>query len=392
MAGNKKIPEIRFKGFNREWEEKELGKVAIFSKGRGYTKSDLVDNGTKIILYGRLYTQYQSVITEVDTYVIPKKDSIYSKGNEVIVPASGETAEDISRAATVIESNILLGGDLNIIYPDKKIDSVFLTLNISNGKLQRELSQKAQGKSVVHLHNSDLQEISINYPIINEQSKIGTFFQNLDSLIDLHQRKYDKLTTVKKSMLEKMFPKEGADVPEVRFKGFTEKWEKQNVEELCSISTGKSNTQDRINDGCYPFYVRSPIIERSTRFLYDEEAVLTVGDGVGTGKVYHYVKGKYDLHQRVYRMFNFNSVVGKYFYYYFSEHFNKRVLMMTAKTSVDSVRLEMISDMKISFPNISEQEKIVSIFDNLNNLISLQQQELDKLKNIKKSCLEKMFV
>jgi len=99
-------------------------------------------------------------------------------------------------------------------------------------------------------------------------------------------------------------------------------WEQRKAVELCSISTGKSNTQDRIDEGEYPFYVRSPIIERSKKFLFDEEAVLTVGDGVGTGKVFHYVNGKYDLHQRVYRMLDFNNEVSaKYFFYFFSVHF-----------------------------------------------------------------------
>ena len=130
-------------------------------------------------------------------------------------------------------------------------------------------------------------------------------------------------------------------IPELRFKGFTDAWEQRKVKEICSISTGKGNTQDKEEEGQYPFYVRSPIVERSNSYLYDEEAVLTVGDGVGTGKVYHYVTGKYNLHQRVYRMFDFtHGVYGKYFYLFFSNNFIRRVNAMTAKTSVDSVRLE----------------------------------------------------
>ena len=151
-------------------------------------------------------------------------------------------------------------------------------------------------------------------------------------------------------------------------------WEQRKVKEICSISTGKSNTQDRVDEGIYPFYVRSPIVERSNRYLFDEEAVLTVGDGVGTGKVFHYVNGKYDLHQRVYRMFDFSSEINaKYFYYYFSDHFYNRVMSMTAKTSVDSVRYEMIADMDILLPKLNEQIAISNCFDNLDNLITLHQ-------------------
>ena len=160
----------------------------------------------------------------------------------------------------------------------------------------------------------------------------------------------------------------------VSYKDIT--WEQRKAKDLCSISTGKSNTQDRVDDGIYPFYVRSLIVEHSNRYLFDEEAVLTVGDGVGTGKVFHYVNGKYDLHQRVYRMFDFSEkITAKYFYYYFSNHFYDRVMAMTAKTSVDSVRYEMIADMDIALPEIQEQVAISDCFDNLDNLTTLHQRE-----------------
>lgn len=180
--------------------------------------------------------------------------------------------------------------------------------------------------------------------------------------------------------------------PKIRFKGYDDEWEERKLEEVCLISTGKSNTQDKTDEGIYPFYVRSPIIEKSNKYLYDEEAVLTVGDGVGTGKVFHYVNGKYDLHQRVYRLFDFiPDVSAKFFFYWFSEHFYERVMSMTAKTSVDSVRLEMISEMDFVVPNLREQKKISDLLDNLDNLITLHQRKYEKLLTVKKSMLEKMF-
>ncbi|GGB03663.1 hypothetical protein ERX37_01335 [Macrococcus hajekii] len=145
---------------------------------------------------------------------------------------------------------------------------------------------------------------------------------------------------------------------------------------MCEVSTGKGNTKDKSVNGKYPFYVRSENIEKSDSYLYDQEAVLTVGDGVGTGKVYHYVNGKYNLHQRVYRMFDFNfDISAKYYYLYFSNNFKKRVLSMTAKTSVDSVRLEMITKMNIMYPGKEEQIKIVSLFENLDQTITLHQRK-----------------
>ncbi|WP_244230366.1 restriction endonuclease subunit S [Streptococcus suis] len=188
-------------------------------------------------------------------------------------------------------------------------------------------------------------------------------------------------------------PNKDRNIPKRRFKAFenADAWELRKVGEICSISTGKSNTQDRDEQGKFPFYVRSPIIEKSTKYLFDEEAVLTVGDGVGTGKVFHYVNGKYDLHQRVYRMFSFTHVNAKYFYYYFSKKFFDRVMAMTAKNSVDSVRLEMISDMEITFPQLEEQEKIVKVLSTLDRQITLHQRKLDKLKHVKQAYLSEMF-
>ena len=200
-----KVPELRFSGFADDWEDRKLGELASFSKGNGYTKNDLVEFGDPIILYGRLYTKYETVIEKVDTFVNKKDKSIISEGSEVIVPASGESSEDISRASVVGKSGIILGGDLNIIKPVNYIDSIFLALTISNGSQQKEMSKRAQGKSVVHLHNSDLKQVNILYPKLEEQQKIGSFFKQLDNTIALHQRKLDLLKEQKKGFLQKMF-------------------------------------------------------------------------------------------------------------------------------------------------------------------------------------------
>ena len=185
------VPEIRFKGFTDDWEQRKAIDIADYSKGNGYSKGDLTDAGTPIILYGRLYTKYQFAINEVDTFAVPRNGAVYSQGNEVIVPASGETAEDIARASAVEKSGVLLGGDLNILRPFDFMNPLFLALAISNGEPQKELAKKAQGKSVVHIHNSDIQEVTIAYPSRTEQERIVSVFQQLDNLITLHQRKLE---------------------------------------------------------------------------------------------------------------------------------------------------------------------------------------------------------
>ena len=172
-----------------DWEQRKLDDVAEFSKGSGYSKGDLIESGTPIILYGRLYTKYETIISDVDTFVEARDGSVYSKGGEVIVPASGETAEDIARAASVDKSGILLGGDLNVVMPNEDINSAFLAISISNGSSQRELARKAQGKSVVHIHNEEIRNLIVPFPTKAEQNKIENYFANLDNLITLHHRK-----------------------------------------------------------------------------------------------------------------------------------------------------------------------------------------------------------
>lgn len=199
------IPEVRFAGFTSPWERRKVSELADFSKGRGYSKGDLKEIGTPIILYGRLYTKYQFEIGEVDTFADIKPGSVLSKGDEVIVPASGETAEDIAIAAAVVKPGILLGGDLNILHPFGFMNPSFVALSISNGQPQKELARKAQGKSVVHVHNSDIQEVTICYPDREEQDKIVSTFSQLDNLITFQQRKHESLKRVKAALLQKMF-------------------------------------------------------------------------------------------------------------------------------------------------------------------------------------------
>ena len=165
-----------------------MGELCTFSKGHGYSKADIRDAGTPLILYGRLYTQYESRIEEVDTFTAEQDGSILSRGNEVIVPASGETAEDIAVASSVRRSGIILGGDLNVVTPTGKLDPDYTALAITYSKAHDDLAKRAQGKSVVHVHGNDIAEVEISYPSESEQKRISSVVLNLDSLITLHQR------------------------------------------------------------------------------------------------------------------------------------------------------------------------------------------------------------
>lgn len=172
-----------------------------------------------------------------------------------------------------------------------------------------------------------------------------------------------------------------------------EDWDFDYIENLAHITTGSRNTQDRVDDGQYPFFVRSQTVERINSYSFDGEAVLTAGDGVGTGKVFHYIKGKFDAHQRVYRISDFSELINGYFFYlYFSSHFYNRIMQMTAKSSVDSVRREMIARMLIPLPPTkAEQEAIAEALSDADALIESLEQLLTKKHHLKQGAMQQLL-
>lgn len=386
MSKIKKVPEIRFKGYMDAWEQQKLGDITTFKKGKGYSKKDLVENGTPIILYGRLYTDYQTLITKVDTFVVEVENSVISEGWEVIVPASGESAEDISRASVVAESGIILGGDLNIINKCSLLNPVFLALAISNGNQKKEMSKRAQGKSVVHLHNSDLKEISLVFPEIKEQSLIGECFEKIDNLITLHQLKYNQVVNYKKAMLEKMFPKNGSDTPEIRFKGYTDAWEQRKLGTMITVHTSKDLIVEAIKDEGTSIVVQqgdSPILGYSNAEGFEGYINVTLF-GDHTVSLYKpqlpfvvATDGVKILSSSILHHQYFYTVLEKYkpIPQGYKRHF--------------SILKEQIANITV---NKNEQKKIGEIFEIIDDLIALHQRKLQQLKNIKKAMLEKMLV
>ena len=383
--------------------------IADYSKGNGYSKSDLTENGTPIILYGRLYTKYQFAIDEVDTFATPKDGSIYSQGNEVIIPASGETAEDIARASAVEKSGILLGGDLNILRPFNFINPLFLALTISNGEPQKELAKKAQGKSVVHIHNSDIQEVTVSFPIRAEQDRIVAVFRSLDNLITLHQRKYEKLQIIKKSMLENCFPKNGEKVPKIRFSGFTGDWEQRKLADVAEIIGGgtPSTSNPDYWDGDIDWYAPAEIgeqifaygsvrkitkeglIHSSAKILPAHKTVLfTSRAGIGNMAI---LKRPAATNQ------GFQSLVchddiDPYFMFSMGDSIKAKAERVAAGSTFAEISGKKLGELEFMFPDTGEQKAIGVYFKNLDHLITLHQSELEKLQKIKKSMLERMFV
>ena len=390
------VPKLRFPGFTEDWEQRKLGDIATFSKGNGYSKSDLTPSGDPIILYGRLYTNYETTISNVDTFVGLKDKSVISQGGEVIVPASGETAEDISRASVVKNQGIIIGGDLNVIKVNHLLDPTFLALTISNGGQQKELSKRAQGKSVVHLHNSDLQEVNLTFPLLNEQKEISTLFEKMDNIITLHQRKLEHLNLKKKALLQKLFPKNGERYPELRFPGFTDAWEQRKVNEIFKVTRGQVlaaslTTPEKNRENIYPVYSSQTkdngLLGYYSEYLF-ENAITWTTDGANAGTV-NFRPGRF-------YSTNVNGVLineNGYACYAVSEIINKVAYKYVSKVGNPKLMNNVMAEINIMItPDIDELEQISKLIEAYNQYITLHQRKLEHLQLQKKALLQQMFV
>ena len=221
-------------------------------------------------------------------------------------------------------------------------------------------------------------DMPVRTPSLSEQQKIADFLSLVDARIEKQRLLVESLKKYKRGALSRIFN----DI---------EDWEKSEAKDIATIETGCSNTQDNNPNGLYPFYIRSANIARSDKYIFDGEAVLTIGDGQ-IGKVYHYINGKFDCHQRVYMITRFKKVLGRYFYHFFSTFFYNRAMKMSAKNTVDSVRMEMIAKMPIYFPDKERQEQIVSTLDLVDSYIDKQTKLLEQLHLLKRGLLQQMFI
>jgi len=202
------VPKYRFPEFENdgEWVEKKLGKVAIFLKGKGISKADIIEHGIlPCIRYGELYTHYNEKINEIKSRTnVDSASLVLSHANDVIIPASGETQIDIATAACVLNAGVALGGDLNIIRTE--LNGVFLAYYLNNAR-KREIAQMAQGVSVMHLYPSQLKTLIIATPNLSEQQKIASSLSAVDELITAQGEKIEQLKLHKKGLMQGLFPK-----------------------------------------------------------------------------------------------------------------------------------------------------------------------------------------
>ena len=238
------VPTLRFPNYSSEWQVSPMGKVCTFRKGYGISKENLSSDGTPCILYGELYTTYKTAIaknikskTSLDPTIL-----FHSKKNDVIIPCSGETAEDIATSVCIPYDDILLGGDLTVIRSD--LDGAFLSNQI-NSVRKYDIARIAQGKSIVHLQADELKKISIAYPTIDEQQKISGFIDKIDERIEVQNKIISKYETLIKGIRHRIF---GSICGEKQSSlgGFLEEYSEKNVaNNLQSVAVGKYGIRKR---------------------------------------------------------------------------------------------------------------------------------------------------
>ena len=379
--GLEKRPKLRFPGFDEPW--KVFKAEELF---QNITDKNHPDETVLTIIQGKgtLPREQAGRNIHYDDASLSNYKKV-EQGDFIIHLRSFEGGLEMANEAGIVSPAYTI---LRCKRPHSSLfyDAYFHTDEFINHNLSKSVEGIRDGRQISY---EAFKWLGIPYCEPTEQEKISNLFATLNERIAKQRDLVESLKKYKRGVTEAIFTKD------LRFttKGVPyPQWDKKYVGDICKIQTGKSNTQDETSQGSYPFYVRSPIIRKSNRYLFDCEAVLTVGDGVGTGKVFHYVTGKFDLHQRVYAMTDFKLVSGKYFYYYFSHFFYDRVMRMTAKTSVDSVRYEMIDKMTIQIPCHEEQQQIVSFLDCLEHSVIEAEKTLNLLEKLKSGCLQQLFI
>lgn len=409
----KNVPAIRFAGFDDEWEKLSFADVGNVCMCKRVFKEETSDKGDipfyKIGTFGGIPDAY---ITK-ELYNEYRTKFSYPEKGDILLSAAGTIGRIVEydgESAYFQDSNIVW------LSHDKSITNKFLKVLYPTLKWGG-----IEGSTIQRLYNDIFLKTSFFKPAISEQQKIGSFFSNIDSLISLEQKKYDKLTQVKKSMLEKMFPKEGATVPEIRFAGFTGDWVIQNLNNICSIITKQTgfdysetikpslftdkidNTYSFIQNKDFEglninldtdFYIPVKIAEKFPKITLDQPSLLIsisgrignvglfsldtkafIGGAVGICKLNNVEDGKIAL-------FELQSPTGQLYF-----------KSLIKASSHANITVEDIRQIVVTIPKEEcEKKKINQYFSHLDSLISLQQRKLEKLKNIKKSLLEKMFV
>jgi len=384
----RKVPRIRFKGFEEDWEQRKLGELADIVGGGTPSTSNLQYWDGDIDWYAPAEINEQVYISSSQKKITKAG---YENSSVKLLPVG--TVLFTSRAGigktAILDREACTNQGFQSIVPHKQeLDSYFIFSRSAELKQYGEIV--GAGSTFVEVSGKQMSEMELMMPLaLNEQQAIGTYFRRLDQLLSLHQRKLEKLKILKKAMLEKMFPKNGAKVPEIRFSGFTDDWEQRKLGELAFITTGKLDANAAKKDGEYNFFTCGKEILKTNSYAFDGEAILINGNG-DLGYTRKYV-GKFNAYQRTYVLQGFVMD------YEYIEHAIHKFLPDKIKNesiggAMPYIKIDSLMNLELPIPVVQEAVAVTRFLNELDSLLSLHQRKLEKLRQIKKSMLERMFV
>ena len=404
---NNKTPSIRFKGFTDPWEQRKLSEVATMHARIGWQNlrtSEFLDSGDYMLITGTDFNDgaiNYSTCHFVERERYEQDKHIQIKNGSILITKDG-TLGKVAYIQGLSMPATLNAGVFNVEIKDEtEVDNKYLFQYLKAPFLMEYVDKKATGGTIKHLNQNILVDFPLLMPSKAEQEAIGDYFERLDNLITLHQRKYNKLLNVKKSMLEKMFPKNGSNIPEIRFKGFTDPWEQRKLGEYVSITSGEAPS--KFEEGT-ELYVKVDDLNYNDKYVVDTQnkvAEHSTVKRVTKGSVVFPKRGAAIMTNKV-RILGIDSYMDTNMMALTSERLDseflyniisKEGLYKIADTStIPQINNKHIEPYEVKIPSLDEQRRIGVYFKQLDNLITLHQRELEKLQNIKKSMLEKMFV
>ncbi|BFK71143.1 restriction endonuclease subunit S [Faecalibacillus intestinalis] len=411
MKENKTKPDIRFKGFTDDWEQRKLSEVLISLQNNTLSRVNLMSETgvAKNVHYGDVLIKFGDILDVSkeklpmisDESILKKYKASFLQNGDVIV---ADTAEDssVGKCSEIIGLNdeIVLSGLHTIPYrPVEKFASGYLGYYLNSSAYHNQLIPLMQGIKVMSISKSAMQNTYIIYPKLEEeQAKIGQYFSQLDNLITLHQRECNQLKELKKTMLKKMFPRDGSNIPEVRFAGFTDDWEQRKLGDVTQIIMGQSPDGSTYSETPKDYIlvqgnsdIKDGWVEprlwttQMTKKADVGDLIMSVRAPAGSmGKTaYNVVIGR-GVAAIKGNEFIFQSLIKKDI-----EGFWKKI---TTGSTFESLNSNDIKNSNLLVPVNEEQIKIGQYFSQLDNLITLHQRELEILKNLKKTCLKRMFI
>ena len=355
-----------------------MADIADLYKGTGISKDQLSDDGEPCILYGELYTKYKSeTIKEVISKTnIDNTKLVRSKANDVIIPCSGETAEDIATARCVLNDNILLGGDLNIIRLHG-YDGTFMSYQL-NGKRKYDIAKVAQGVSVVHLYGEHLKGVKTINPCLEEQKKIASLLALLDERIATQNKIIDKLQSLIKGIAQHSIRELVKGYGYVR------------LGDICKITTGKLDANAQVENGQYPFFTCAELPFNIDSYAFDTEALLISGNGANLGYI-NYYKGKFNAYQRTYVLDHFTVNI-QYVKWALKVLLPKRIAIEKSSSNTPYIVLSTIANLQLPIPSKSKQSYISSLMLSFERKLSNQLALSDLYNKQKQYMLRQMFI